>query len=264
MEPLTLPQELIDKIIDQFSKTAGSNENSVLNKRALASLSMVARAWRERSQKRLFSVIDFRNLSSTDIAEADLDEFGPMYSLTRDLNIDGYWEVLFQFDPVAKASLRCFRNLESLSLSGWYFKFLSADQLSASFSHLGETLTQLKLGGVASSESLIHLTLMFPRLRVLEISISGVIRQETRRIPVDQLPTTRCFQGYLHLCGLSEAHDAFLAFISSTSPRFESICIDDCETGNEMWELLNSSAASLESLQLYIHKDDLRGEFLGP
>ena len=61
--PPTLSQELIDEIINQCSS----------DKRTLTSLSMVARAWRERSQKHLFSVIDVRISSSMDITEADLD-----------------------------------------------------------------------------------------------------------------------------------------------------------------------------------------------
>lgn len=246
-----LPQELIDKIIDQFSETARSNNNRTSNKHELASLSMVAKAWRERSQKHLFSVINFRELSSTDTTEADLDEFGLVFSLVRDLEIDGSWEVLFQFDSVAIASIRCFRNLESLSLTGWHFRWLSAEQLSTCFSHLGETLVHFKLDGMASSESLIYLTSMFPRLCTLGISIAAV-HNEAGTIAKEELPTTGSFQGYLHLWGLSKEHNDFLAFLSSTSPRFETIRIDDCETGDGVGKLLCSSAASLESLDLYI------------
>jgi len=98
---------------------------------------------------------------------------------------------------------------------------------------------------------------MFPRLRILEISIAAVHAEETKRITREELPTTGNFQGYLHLWGLSEAHNDFIAFLSSTSPRFKTICIDGCETGKEMWKLLNSSAASLESLELSITDGDL-------
>ena len=259
MAPPPLPQELIDKIIDQFSETVRSGGRRSSNKRALASLSMVAKAWRERSQKHLFSVIDFRNLSSTDTTEADLDKFGSVFSLIRDLEIDGYWEILFQFDSVAITSISRFRSLESLSLTGWHFRWLSADQLSTCFSHLGETLIRLKLDGMASSESLIYLTSMFPGLRVLEISIAAV-RDEAGTISKEELPTTGNFQGYLYLWGLSKEHNDFLAFLSSTSPRFEMISIDDCDTGDGMGRLLSSSATSLESLDLYIDG----GESPGP
>ena len=109
MTPPSLPQEIIDKVIDQFSETTRWNfKDRGSNKRVLASLSMVARAWRERSQKHLFSVIEFRKLPQMDITKADLDELGPVLSLTRDLNIDACREGPSRFDPMAIALLRCF------------------------------------------------------------------------------------------------------------------------------------------------------------
>lgn len=259
MTPPTLPQELIDKIIDQFGETGRPNNNRSSNKRVLASLSMVAKSWRERSQKHLFSVIDFREPPSTDTTEADLKEFGPVFSLIRDLEIDACWEIICQFDPVAIASLRCFRNLESLSLTGWHFIWLNPEQLSTCFSHFGETLTHLKLDGTASSRTLIHLTSMLPRLHVLEISIAAV-HNEIGTIAEEELPATGSFQGCLYLWGLSKEHNDFLTFISSTSPKFETISVDNCETGDGVGKLLNSSATSLESLELHVDG----GGFLNP
>ena len=259
----TLPQELIDKIIDQFGGTARSDNDHTPNKRMLATLSTVAKAWKERSQKHLFSVIDFRGYPTTQIVESDFGELNLVFSLTKDLEIDGNWEVYSQFDRLAMLSLRCFRNLETLTLSGWYFKWHNAKQLKNCFGHLGETLIHLKVEGTASSEALIYLTSMLPRLIVLEISItavSGVVRTISR----EELPTTGSFQGYLHLWGLSEAHNDFLIFISSTSPRFATICIDDCDTGGGTGELVKSSAASLESLELYVDSGNVAGELPGP
>ena len=265
MTPPSLPQEIIDKIIDQFSETARWNIiDRGPSKRVLASLSLVARAWKERSQKHLFSIIDFRKLPPMNIAEADLDELGPVFSLTRELGIDGRWATLSQLHPTAMALLRCFRNLDTLSLIGWSFRWLSAEQLSTCLGHLGETVIHLKLEGKASSGSLIYLTSMFPRLSVLDISITAVRDEETRGIiSREQLPTAGSFQGYLYLWGLSD-HDDFLAFLSSTSPKFDSICIDSCRTGDGVGKLLGSSAASLESLELYIDEDDPGGEYPDP
>jgi len=256
------PQELVDKIIDQFSETAIWNKERTSNKYALASLSMVARAWRERSQKHLFSVINFQGLSSIRITEAELDELGPVLSLTRDLDINGCWERLYQFDPTAKAFLLCFRNLESLSLTDWYLKWFSAEQLSSCFAHFGETVTHLKFLGKASAESLIYLTSMFPQLLVLEISLPVIRDEETRGvISREELPTAGSFQGYLYLSGIFEQHNDFLDFLSSTSPKFGAICVNSSETGDVMTKLFNSSAASLESLELYTDEDNLGGEF---
>jgi len=53
-----------------------------------------------------------------DVTEAVLAELGQMFSLTRDLNINGRWETLLRFDSVTTAFLRSFRNLETLSLAG--------------------------------------------------------------------------------------------------------------------------------------------------
>lgn len=256
-----LPQELIDKIIDQFGDTDRLSSSRTRNKNDLASLSMVSKAWKERSQKHLFSVFDLQKLSSAYITEAQLDGLELVFSLTKDLEIDGLWEVHSQFDPMAISSLRCFRNLETLSLSGWHFQWAGPKQLSTCFGHLGETLIHLKLDGTANSDLLIYLTSMFPRLYVLEISIPG-LRDEARRISTEDLPTTGSFQGYLHLWGLSKTHNDFLAFLSSTSPRFDSICADNCDAGDGLGKLLNSTAASLESLELYIEEDRPQGEFL--
>ena len=259
MAPPPLPQELIDKIIDQFSEIARSDENRLSNKRVLASLSMVARAWRERSQKHSFSTLDFRKLSSITLTESCSNELAPVFSLTRDLNIDGDWEALFQYDPVPAVLLCSFRNLESLSLASWYLTGYSPEQLSTCFGHLGETVTQLKLEGEASSNSLIYVTSMFPRLSVLEITIEIHAPRGGRNIPKEELPTTGSFQGYLSLWALSGEHNDFLVFLSSTSPRFDTISIDECAIhGDRMVKLLNSSAASLESLELFSGGDILR------
>jgi hypothetical protein len=150
-----------------------------------------------------------------EVTEADLNELGPAFSLTRDLNIDGWWEAHPQFDPTAITSLRCFRDLESLSLTDWHLGELSPEQLSSCFRHFGETVVHFKLEGTASSEPLICLTSMFPRLRVLEISIKA---GGTGRLFGEELPTTGSFQGYLYLWQLSEERHDLLVFLSST-PR---------------------------------------------
>lgn len=154
MAPPPLPQELIDKIVDQFSGTARSVENRDSNKRTLASLS-------------LFSVIHFQISSSMDLTETDLNELGPVFSLARALNIDECWEIFSHSDPVTIAFLRRFCNLESLFLTNWYSRWLSTEQLSTCFRHFGKTVADLRLEGKASSESLIYLTSIFPLLRVL-------------------------------------------------------------------------------------------------
>ena len=250
MVPPTLPQELIDEIIDQFGETALSNENRFSNKRVLASLSMVARAWKERSQIHLFSTIDFRKLSSINLTESSLNELASVFSLTKDLNIDGSREAFPQYDPAQAALFRYFHNLESLSLTDWDLTGYSPEQLSTCFGHLGETVIQLELAGRASSDSLICLTSMFPRLKGLEIAITSVHTEGGGTISREKLTTIGSFQGSLNLWGLSEEHENFLAFLSSTSPRFNTICIDYCSIGDGVGMLLNSSAASLESLEL--------------
>ena len=262
MTPPQLPQEIIDKIIDQFSETARWKKDGPPNKRVLASLSMVARAWRGRSQKHLFSIINFPKLPPTNIAETDFYELHPVFSLTRDLDIDGYWMALLQFEPTTIAFFSGFRNLEFLSLTNWYLGRFSAEQLSNYFGHLGKTVSHLKLEGNASSESLIYLTSMLPRLLLLEISITPCLDGEAGgTISREELPTMGSFQGCLYLWGLSKQQNDFLVFLSSASPTFDTICIDSCETGDGVGKLLGSSAASLESLELYVDGEDLGGEF---
>jgi hypothetical protein len=264
MSPPTLPQELIDEIIDQFGETDMSNENRFFNRRVLATLSMVARAWKERSQKHLFSTIDFRKLSSINLTESSLDELARVLSLTKDLIIDGCWEALSQDDSAPAAFLRRFRNLESLSLANLYLTGFSPEQLSACFGHFGETVTHLELEGEASSDTLIHLASMFPRLDVLYISITRVHTERGRSISREELPTTGSFQGYLYLYTLSEEHNNFLSFLSSASPRFDTIRVADSNTGDGVGKLLNSSATSLELLELFVDEDEPLGELLDP
>ena len=264
MAPPQLPQELIDRIIDHFDGTARLVEDRDSNKRTLASLSMVARAWRKRSQKHLFSVIRMPYSMMMKATETDLDELGPVFSLTRRLNIDLCWGILDQVEPVMVACLRRFRNLESLSLTYWYSKWLRTEQLSTCFRHFGETVIDLRLEGKASSRSLIYLTSMFPQLRVLQISIDPARVGETRGImSKEELPVLGNFQRYLFLSWLSEQHNDFLISLSSTSPKFNKICIDSCETGDGVGKLLESCAATLESLDIYIDEDLLGGGFSG-
>lgn len=262
MAPPPLPQEIIDKIIDQFSETARRAENRASNKRALASLSMVARAWRERSQKHLFSVINFRVPSPMDITEADLDELGPVFSLTGDLNIQGRPGALSQFNPAIIAFLRRFRNLKSLSLSNWRLRQLDARLVSTCLSHLGETVIHLSLEGEASSESLIYLASKFPRLGVLDISITADCDEEPGDVvSEEELPIVGSFQGHLNLWGLTKQHNAFLIYLSSTSPKFDTIYIHTCSVGGGLGKLLDSSAPSLESLELHTKGNSPEGEF---
>ena len=105
---------------------------------------------------------------------------------------------------------------------------------------------------------------MFPRLSALEIGIKRILSEGTGTISRKELPTTGSFRGYLYLWALSKEHNNFLVFLSSTSPRFDTICIDNCEIGDGVVKLLNSSAASLESLGLHIDEGDPCGEFPGP
>jgi len=262
MAPPSLPQEIIERIIDEFSETARRNGvDRTRNKRTLASLSIVSRAWRGRSQKHLFSVIDFQNPPSMDVTEAFLAELGQVFSFTRDLEIKICWEIFSRFDLVKAAFLRCFRNLETLSLNtrdSWRF---DAEQLSTYFRHFGETVTDLTLGGVANSTLLIFLTSMFPRLRALQINATPGDGGGTRGlISKEELPATGSFQGYLSLLGLSEDHNDFLLFLASTPPKFDTICIDNCEPGDGVGKLLDSSAATLEELGLRIDEGHLGGE----
>ena len=254
MTPPSLPQEIIDNIIDEFEPVRREKDRTP-NKRTLASLSIVARAWRGRSQQHLFSVIDFKPFA-VDVTEADLDELGPVFSLTRDLEISGRWQAFSRFDFVTTAFLRCFRNLETLSLTEWDSWRHTTDQFSTCFGHFGETVTDLKLGGDASSESLIFLTSMFPRLDALWVLTDFYWGEEpTEIIPKEEFPTTGSFQGYLYLSGLSEHHNNFLAFLASTSPRFDTICTYNCEPGDGVENLLNSSATTLESLNFNLDMD---------
>ena len=261
MAPPPLPQEIIDKIIDQFSETARRAESRASNKRALVPLSMVARAWRERSQKHLFSVMKFRVPLPLDITEADLDELGPVFSLTGDLNIDGHFRTLSQFNPAIIAFLRCFRNLKSLSFSNWRLRQLDPRLVSTCLSHLGETVVHLRLEGGVSTGSLIYLASTFPRLRVLKIFITTDCDEEPGDIvSEEELPIVGCFQGCLSLFGLTEQHNAFLLFLSSTSPKFDKIYIHTCSVGDGLGKLLDSSAPSLESLELHAEGNNPEGE----
>ena len=260
MAPPPLPQEIIDNIIDEFNKTASLAEDRDSNKRTLVSLSMVARAWRKRSQKHLFSVLEFRNFYPTKAAKANLDQLGPVFSLTRDLDINGGCKIFSQFGPVVMAFLRRFRNLETLSIINWDLRGLSTEALSTRFHHFGETVTHLKLEVKATSESLIRLTSMFPRLSVLEISIRKEKDEIEGIISKEELPTTGSFQGSLFLWAFSEKHNDFLVFLSSTSPRFDAIYMDGCKTVNGVWKLLNSSAATLKSFELHGQGGDLGGK----
>jgi len=230
----SLPQELIEEIIDQFGETARSEKERVSNRHMLATLSMVAKAWRKCSQKHLFSAVAFRKDPEAQISEDDLCDMVRVFRLTKKLDIDGAWEICSQLDPMAVVSLRCFRNLESLTLTGWHFKWLNGPkQLAVCFSHLGRTLIHLTVEGTADSKSLIYLTSMFPRLRTLDISTSiPPAHDGTGGISKEGLPKTARFQGCLHLRGFHKEHEGFLAFVSSTSPRFDTIRLENCETGD--------------------------------
>ena len=96
------------------------------------------------------------------LTESDLNELAPVFSLTRDLKIDGCQKP--HYDLVVATLLRCFRNLESLFLNDWYLTRCSPEQPSAYFNHFGETITHLRLEGETSSDSLIYLASMVPAI----------------------------------------------------------------------------------------------------
>jgi len=195
-----------------------------------------------------------------DITDADLADLRQVLCFTRDLEINGrgLQETLSRLDPVTVKLLRCFEKLDRLSLTEWDSERLGAQQLSTCFRHFGNTVIDLTVEGGMNAESLIFLTSMFPRLHGLQIT---VIEEETTGIiSKEELPETGCFQGSLYLSGLPDHHD-FLVFLASSSPKFNTICVDKCELGDGVGELLDSSAATLESLSLQIDGDDPWGEF---
>ena len=265
MAPRSFPQEMVDKVIDEFSGTAERSQDCTPDKRALATLSMVARAWRGLSQRHLFSVIKFREPSSMGVTtKTELAELGQVFSFTRALEINGLYgrelEETFS-QPVTIALLRCFRNLESLWLVAWNWGQLGAEQLSACFRHSSKTVTDLTVEGAVDQESLIFLTTMFPQLCAPRIYAHN--EETTRVISKEELPTKGSFQGILYLWGLAEDHDDFLIFLASTSLKFEMICIDDCKSGDEVGNLRDSSAATLGSLGLGIDENDGLGKSPG-
>jgi len=162
------------------------------------------------------------------------------------------WEILSQFDPATIVFLHRFRNLESLFLTHWNSRWFTTEQLFPCFLQFGETVIDLRLEDAeASSESLIYLTSMFPRFRVLQISISTYCNEWTRGMnSKEEFPTSGSFQGRLYLYELSEQHDFFI-FLPSTSPEFDTIYIDGYEIGDGMGKLLESSAAALGSELVY-------------
>jgi len=195
-----------------------------------------------------------------DITEADLANLRQVLCFTRDLEINGrgLQETLSRLDPVTIKLLRCFKQLESLSLTAWDSGEFGAEQLFACFRHFCKTVIDLAVEGEMNAESLIFLTSMFPRLHGLQIT---VFDEETAAWIISQgdLPAMGRFQGSLYLSGLHDHHD-FLVFLASTSLKFRTIYIHNCDSGDEVGELPDSSAATLESLSLQFGEDDPWGE----
>ena len=226
----SLAQELFDVIIDQVPL------------QDTRSCSLVAKRWRERSQKRHFSSITFARECEvarwyTDIPQ---DPNGiPSYANDVTFRDFRWWRDPTLFSRV----LKCFSRVKTLVISK---TGVIHDELSNVVSH-GEFRTQLTflilVYPLCALPTLMLFILSFPNLR--ELVVSGMTKMGPSLVPVPAPPDTVCRTGPLESLKLSWLRSEVICSIARCGITSRRI---DLDVGYEMTEniLANSSEMAAE------------------
>ena len=217
--PLTLPPEILDKILDHVP----TNKEG---RRTLTSSALVATWWTGPSQRRLFSSVEIYGNnydrwmngvvlsgSKTHLLKyvRSLWHFCGLYYRMRELLVDSgdYFSAL--------------RNLHSLAFCNIWLEHLSEEESRICFSAFRETLTDLTLMTFGATFSgFVALVNYFPNITTLRLD-SFVLEPDESPVP----PLSRPLRGKLCVFDVQPGDLEFFNRFFQLSLEYEELVIDD-------------------------------------
>lgn len=153
-----LPQELVDKIIDELACFHPSQDSD-----CCAPYSLISKIWIERTQEYHFSYVDIYGMDALEKWRRCITPSPSGVSRhTRNLylgkidTIEGY-----------EAHLHAFNGVESLSIS--YCGFLLSPSVVECFTQMGSSLVQLNIDSPTTARTIATLLAVLPLLEILSI-----------------------------------------------------------------------------------------------
>ena len=244
----SLPQELLDHILDNIPGDT----------RTLKTASTVSKAWRTRSQVRIFSkfTLDFRNMERIYSETPDSPEaagprklFSIVFSHVRDLDIDARKITSLKNHGEYLEILRSFTNLTSLRTAYWSFQEFERRYINHLFGHFDKTVKTLELVDCfLDSEVLIFLMSLF--LHVDNLSVDPRLPSDLKTYKIQDADRSRSvgFRGNLVFEHMRPLHEEFLAFVDDHCSDVRSIIAHSCESRGALGNLFQRQGHKLTSV----------------
>ena len=257
-------QELLDLIIDTVSSEPHATKH-------LKMLSLVSKAWRTRSQGRMFKIFRLSLFKMKLIHSKISESANPVESRERLRDLFSYVQKLVitangatSFDDHRQylEILWLFTKVASLVISSWMFQEFESCHIKGFLQHFGESVKTLSLERcLFDSEVLIFLTSLFPHVNNLQVMLPLTSDNGTFKVQRDSQPLGVKFRGNLAFVLLGPQHNKFLAFINEHSSDLRSIHVQCCnDGGGELQNLFKCRGGMFLSVDIRVH--DEKGKFV--
>jgi len=239
-----LPQELIDKIIDEVSQCDPTHD--------LRACCLVQKRWVERSRRHLFKEVSlytpkhYRDWTK-------LIPFGPdgPYHHVRTLTYRQGTAVLGpkQLLDLHPGHFTSFTRLESLQIFNLSLRRFTSTSMQKTFGPIGRSMRTLVVKDVVLTlNSLLMFLVHFPRLETLHLGDNLTIAPERKKPP--NLPS---LTGELVLVSMGSVHRPFVLELSKLPLRYSELDVEfrwDSEILNAIAHLILTCSPTLEKLTL--------------
>lgn len=239
-----LPQELIDKIIDEVSQCGSTHD--------LRACCLVQKRWVERSRRHLFKEV---SLYTTKHYKdwIKLIPFGPdgLYHHVRTLTYRQGTAVLGpkQLLDLHPGHFTSFTRLESLQIFNLSLRRFTSTSMQKAFGPIGRSMRTLVVKDVVLTlNSLLMFLVHFPRLETLHLGDNLTIAPEKKKPP--NLPS---LTGELVLVSMGSVHRPFVLELSKLPLRYSELDVEfrwDSEILNAIAHLILTCSPTLEKLTL--------------
>jgi len=241
-----LPQELIDKIIDEVTQQGALTST-------LCACSLVQKRWVERSRRHLFKSLslyrldDFQNW-------INLIHSGPN-GLHHHVRYLSYRQGPAMLGPkqlldIYPDHFTSFTKLETLQIFNLSLRQFTPTSMNKAFGPVGSSVRTLLIKDVVLTlNSLLMFLVHFPRLQALELGDNLNILPENKKGPPD-LPY---LTGELSLVSMGSVHGPFVLELSKLPLRYSELDVEfrwNSEILNAMAHLILTCSPTLENLTL--------------
>ena len=240
-----LPQELIDKIIDEVSQH-GSTRN-------LRACCLVQKRWIEPSRRHLFKEVslyvarDFRDwIRSIPLGPDGLYHHVRSLTYRQDTVVLGPRQLL----DLYPGHFTSFVRLENLQIFNLSLRRFTSTSMKNTFGPVGRFMRALVVKDVVlTMNSLLMFLVHFPRLEILHLGDNLSVVPEKRKRP-SNLPS---LTGELGLISMGSVHGPFVLELAKLPLRYSELDIEfrwDSEILNAIAHLILTCSPTLEKLTL--------------